>query len=96
MTAAMTALAIGSDQVAGAAELAFESLFFVGLLLFVITLILNVVSDTFVRRVRQAVLMAATMTTATVTATAVAAPAARAGSTTGAAWSSRARCCSRC
>ena len=33
---------------------AFQSLFFVGLLLFVVTLILNVVGDAFVRRVRQA------------------------------------------
>ena len=52
MTAAMTALAIGSDQVRGA-ELTFESLFFVGLLLFLITLGLNLVSEAFVRRVRQ-------------------------------------------
>jgi phosphate transport system permease protein len=52
MTAAMTALAIGSDQVRGAA-LTFESLFFVGFLLFLMTLSLNVVSDAFVRRVRR-------------------------------------------
>ncbi len=52
MTAAMTALAIGSDQVKGA-ELTFESLFFVGLLLFFMTLGLNVLSQRFVRRVRQ-------------------------------------------
>ncbi len=52
MTAAMTSLAIGSDQVKGA-DNAFESLFFVGLLLFLMTLILNVVSERFVRRVRQ-------------------------------------------
>ncbi len=52
MTAAMAALATGSDQVAGDNE-AFQSLFFVGLLLFVITLVLNVVGDAFVRRVRQ-------------------------------------------
>jgi phosphate transport system permease protein len=51
MTAAMTALAIGSDSVRGEA-LTFESLFFVGLLLFAITLGLNLVSDAFVRRVR--------------------------------------------
>ena len=51
MTAAMTALATGSDQVRGA-TLAFPSLFFVGLLLFVFTLLLNVVADRFVRRVR--------------------------------------------
>ena len=52
MTAAMTALATGSDQVRGA-TLAFPSLFFVGLLLFGITLGLNLVSEAFVRRVRQ-------------------------------------------
>jgi phosphate transport system permease protein len=51
MTAAMTALATGSDQVRGA-DLAFPSLFFVGLLLFVLTLGLNLVADHFVRRVR--------------------------------------------
>jgi phosphate transport system permease protein len=51
MTAAMTALAIGSDAVRGA-ELTFESLFFVGLLLFAMTLVLNLVSDSVVRRVR--------------------------------------------
>jgi phosphate transport system permease protein len=53
MTAAMTALAIGSDQVRGA-ELAFESLFFVGFLLFILTLFLNLASEAFVRRVRKA------------------------------------------
>jgi phosphate transport system permease protein len=52
MTAAMTALAIGSDQVRGAA-LTFESLYFVGLLLFVFTFGLNLLSDAFVRRVRR-------------------------------------------
>ena len=52
MTAAMTALAIGSDSVRGAA-LTFESLFFVGLLLFLVTLALNLISDAFVRRVRR-------------------------------------------
>jgi phosphate transport system permease protein len=51
MTAAMTALATGSDQVRGA-SLAFPSLFFVGLLLFVFTLVLNLVADRFVRRFR--------------------------------------------
>ena len=51
MTAAMTALATGSDQVRGA-TLAFPSLFFVGLLLFLMTLALNLLSDAFVRRVR--------------------------------------------
>ncbi len=53
MTAAMTALAIGSDQVRGAA-LTFESLYFIGFLLFVFTFALNLVSDAFVRRVRGA------------------------------------------
>jgi phosphate transport system permease protein len=51
MTAAMTALATGSDQVRGA-TLAFPSLFFVGFLLFVFTLLLNLIADRFVRRVR--------------------------------------------
>jgi phosphate transport system permease protein len=53
MTAAMTALATGSDQVRGD-TLAFPSLFFVGLLLFAMTLTLNIISERFVRRVRQA------------------------------------------
>lgn len=52
MTAAMASLAIGSDQVKGA-EFTFDSLFFVGFLLFVITLSLNIFSERFVRRVRQ-------------------------------------------
>lgn len=52
MTAAMAALATGSDQVVGVGN-AFQSLFFVGALLFVITLSLNLVGDTFVRRTRQ-------------------------------------------
>ena len=52
MTAAMTALAIGSDQVKGA-DYTFQSLFFVGLLLFFMTLVLNVVSERFVKRVRE-------------------------------------------
>jgi phosphate transport system permease protein len=52
MTAAMTALATGSDQVKGASD-AFPSLFFVGVLLFLMTLALNVVSERFVRRVRR-------------------------------------------
>ncbi|MGD9798770.1 MAG: phosphate ABC transporter permease subunit PstC [Acidimicrobiia bacterium] len=52
MTAAMAQLASGSDAVVGEA-LTFQSLFFVGLVLFVITLLLNVVADRVVRRVRQ-------------------------------------------
>lgn len=51
MTAAMTSLAIGSDQVKGA-EFTFESLFFLGFLLFLMTLVLNVLSERFVRKVR--------------------------------------------
>jgi phosphate transport system permease protein len=51
MTAAMTALATGSDQVRGA-TLAFPSLFFIGMLLFLMTLALNLFSERFVRRVR--------------------------------------------
>ena len=51
MTAAMTALATGSDQVRGS-DLAYPSLFFVGLLLFAFTLALNVTSERFVRSVR--------------------------------------------
>lgn len=52
MTAAMAALAIGSDRVRGD-DFAFQSLFFVGLVLFLMTLSLNVASERFVRRVRQ-------------------------------------------
>lgn len=52
MTGAMTALAIGSDQVKGEA-LTFPSLFFVGLLLFVMTMFLNILSARFVRRVQE-------------------------------------------
>jgi phosphate transport system permease protein len=51
MTAAMTALAAGSDQVAGSG-LTFESLFFVGLLLFALTFTLNVISERYVQRIR--------------------------------------------
>lgn len=54
MTAAMTALATGSDQVRGD-TLAYPSLFFVGLLLFALTLGLNLVSERFVRRYRRAI-----------------------------------------
>ncbi len=52
MTAAMTAIATGSDNVT-AGNPAFFSLFFVGLLLFVITLALNLIADAYVRRVRR-------------------------------------------
>ena len=52
MTSAMVTLATGSDQVVGD-NAAFQSLFFIGLLLFVTTLLLNVLADAFVRRTRQ-------------------------------------------
>ena len=52
MTAAMASQAAGTDQVRGAG-LTFQSLFFVGMLLFLVTLILNVLASRFVRRVRQ-------------------------------------------
>lgn len=51
MTAAMAQLAEGSDQVVGSG-LAFQSLFFVGALLFLMTLGLNVLANRVVRRVR--------------------------------------------
>lgn len=51
MTAAMTSLATGSDQVQADGP-AYASLFFVGLLLFVMTLGLNMLSERFVRRIR--------------------------------------------
>jgi len=52
MTAAIASQASGTDQVVGEA-LTFQSLFFVAALLFLITLVLNLVADRFVRRVRQ-------------------------------------------
>ena len=52
MTGAMTALAVGSDQVRGV-EGTFQSLFFVGLLLFLMTLVLNLASVRLVKRMRQ-------------------------------------------
>ncbi|HEV2811020.1 MAG TPA: phosphate ABC transporter permease subunit PstC [Acidimicrobiales bacterium] len=52
MTAAMASLATGTDAVVGAG-LTFQSLFFVGSLLFILTLLLNLFADRFVRRVRQ-------------------------------------------
>jgi phosphate transport system permease protein len=51
MTAAMTNAAGGTDAVQGGAP--FEVLFLVGLLLFLITLGLNLIGDRFVQRVRQ-------------------------------------------
>ena len=52
MTAAMAALGFGSDQVAGDG-LAFQSLFFIGFLLFIMTFCLNLLGDRLVRRVRE-------------------------------------------
>ncbi len=52
MTAAMASVASGTDQVAGKGP-TFQSLFFVGALLFLMTLLLNLVADRFVRRFRQ-------------------------------------------
>lgn len=52
MTAAIASQAAGTDQVVGEG-LTFQSLFFVGSLLFTVTLVLNVLASRFVRRVRQ-------------------------------------------
>jgi phosphate transport system permease protein len=52
LTAAIASLATGSDQVTGDSS-AYLSLFFLGLLLFGMTLVLNVVADVIVRRTRQ-------------------------------------------
>ena len=52
LTGAMASLAAGSDNVTGDSA-AFLSLFFLGFLLFLITLGLNIVGDVFVRRTRQ-------------------------------------------
>jgi phosphate transport system permease protein len=52
LTGAMASLAAGSDNVTGDSS-AFLSLFFLGFLLFVITLGLNLLGDVFVRRTRQ-------------------------------------------
>jgi phosphate transport system permease protein len=52
ITAAMASLGAGTDQVAGSG-LAFQSLYFLGAVLFVMTLALNVLSDAVVRRFRQ-------------------------------------------
>ena len=52
LTAAIASLATGSDQVTGSSS-AYLSLFFLGLLLFGVTLLLNVGASVFVRRTRQ-------------------------------------------
>jgi phosphate transport system permease protein len=51
ITAAMASLATGTDQVVGS-DAAFQSLFFLGFLLFVLTFVLNQFGDYFVRRTR--------------------------------------------
>ena len=53
MTAAMASLASGTDSVVGEG-LTFQSLYFVGLLLFLVTLSLNIVAARFVSKVREA------------------------------------------
>jgi phosphate transport system permease protein len=50
ITGAMAALATGGDAVAGDAR---QSLFFLGLLLFFVTLLLNVIGDRIVARIRE-------------------------------------------
>ena len=52
LTGAMASLATGSDQVTGDSS-AFLSLYFLGFVLFVMTLSLNLIGDIFVRRTRQ-------------------------------------------
>ena len=52
MPAAMASLASGTDQVVGEG-LTFQSLFFVGLVLFMLTLGLNLIGDRFVARIRE-------------------------------------------
>ena len=52
MTAAIASQVRGSD--AAVSEIVVNSLYFVGFVLFVITLVLNIIADRFVRRVRQA------------------------------------------
>ena len=52
LTGAMASLATGSDNVTGNSS-AFLSLYFLGFLLFVMTLLLNLIGDVFVRRTRQ-------------------------------------------
>ena len=51
LTSAMAALGLGTDQVAGN-NLAFQSLYFLGALLFAMTLVLNMAGDLIVRRLQ--------------------------------------------
>lgn len=52
ITSAMASLSTGTDQVVGG-DAAFPSLFFLGLVLFLVTLLLNQVGDVIVRRTRE-------------------------------------------
>jgi len=52
ITSAMAALGLGTDQVAGN-DLAFQSLYFLGALLFLITLVLNIFGNAIVRRMQE-------------------------------------------
>lgn len=52
ITSAMAALGLGTDQVAGDV-LAFQSLYFLGAFLFVVTLVLNMFGDMVVKRLRE-------------------------------------------
>jgi phosphate transport system permease protein len=48
----MASLGAGTDEVAGSG-IAFQSLYFLGAVLFTLTMLLNIVSDVIVRRFRQ-------------------------------------------
>ena len=52
VTSAMAALGLGTDQVAGN-DLAFQSLYFLGALLFIITLVMNMLGNLIVRRMQE-------------------------------------------
>jgi phosphate transport system permease protein len=52
ITGAMASLGAGTDEVAGSG-IAFQSLYFLGAVLFTLTMLLNIVSDVIVRRFRQ-------------------------------------------
>ncbi|MEM7143132.1 MAG: phosphate ABC transporter permease subunit PstC [Actinomycetota bacterium] len=52
ITGAMASLGAGTDEVAGVG-IAFQSLYFLGAVLFILTLVLNMISDFVVRRFRQ-------------------------------------------
>ncbi len=52
ITAAMASIGAGTDNVAGVG-IAFQSLYFLGALLFIVTMLLNILSDAIVRRFRQ-------------------------------------------